>query len=628
MINVPQEIKDLLHTDSVKKNIRIHFPNGERSDICNDLIVMDSVSFKESLCSQNTFKFGLCESPIFECEVVRVSNIKGATIEVYCEVFCPSTVSGAVWRADIQQYVYPIKYGAFRVQSCERQSDMIHRKIVCYSILNSNEGIINPVTLNIITEGTTANNAYAPDLMKLAFANVPRNINLGFNTETLSVSATSRSQMVFGSIIKGQSEYSGQYSKFRLLIDVNVHEYTIGSGGLSEDDLIKISQSIKLTKAFADALYEAVNTLIDGYYQMYQQRLSKEDLLQWEYANEQYQGTVMTLSTIISALKYGCARSSKIIKKESGGFYLNVEAPTLLPLVYVDSFYAKGIEPGAKLLLFSGTSARVQLVEPPAPGVIAPSYSWYDKTVTFKETDQAISLTKIIPPFEMAASFDREVRTIPWGGATLTTRYVPKLDNFDVYKVLDAALELIGCFMNAPRDGQAAVINIKDKFGLNASDTLYPGESVKPLGVTGGSIVPQDYQTCWYDEHYTLPFGAILIAYKASGNVDTQTKIYIGNYNDTSDESTYQIYQLTNNMILQNRVSDDSELTTIAELIGNNIDGVTYMPVKLLGRGLPYVEPGDTFEVLTTSGDSITTIVLSRTLKGEMFLTDEYVSVT
>ena len=94
MLNVPQEVKDLLHLDTCQKNIRIHFPNGERQDICNDLIVKDSVKFTESLCSQDTLKFGLAESPVFECETVGVGNIKGAKIEVFCEVFCDSTVTG------------------------------------------------------------------------------------------------------------------------------------------------------------------------------------------------------------------------------------------------------------------------------------------------------------------------------------------------------------------------------------------------------------------------------------------------------------------------------------------------------------------------------------------------------
>ena len=98
MISITSEIKELYHQDHCYKNIRIHFPNGERTDICNNLIVKDSVSFTESLCSQNTLKFGLCESPIFECEVVGVGNIKGATIEVSCEIECPATVEDAAWR--------------------------------------------------------------------------------------------------------------------------------------------------------------------------------------------------------------------------------------------------------------------------------------------------------------------------------------------------------------------------------------------------------------------------------------------------------------------------------------------------------------------------------------------------
>lgn len=618
MINVPQEIKDILHQDTCPKNIRIHFPDGERSDICNDLIVMDSVSFKESLCSQNSFKFGLAESPIFECEVVGVSNIKGATIEVSCEIYCPNTVSGAVWRIDIQQWVYPIAYGAFRVQSCDRQSDMLHRKIVCYSLLNGNEGMINPVTLNIITEGTTSNNAYTPDLMKMAFANIPMNINLGFTTETLSVSETAKTQMAFGSTLK-----MGGRSFFRLIIDVGIHEYTIGSDGISEDDLVKISQSIKLTKAFANSLYEAIDAAVDAYPTA---QWGREDLLTWTFTDNQRESTIITLDSIIGAMKYGFVQSTKLAKERSyGSVYVNVYKPTVLSLVDIDMFYAKGIEPGAKLVLFSGTSARVQLIEPPDPQVIAPTVTWYDKTVTFKEDNPPISLSRIIPPITMGASFDREARKLLEGA--WIERYVPKLDNFDVYKVLDAALELIGCFMNIPRGGNAAIINIKQKFGLDPSNTLYPSEGLKPLAVTGGSIVPSDYQTCWYDEHYILPFGAILIAYKVSGNVDTQQKIYITGYNDTSDESTYQVYSLTDNMILQNRISTDEEMQAIAGIIGGNIQGVTYMPVKLLGRGLPYVEPGDTFEMFTSANDSVTTIVLSRTLKGEMVLTDEYVSV-
>ena len=132
MLTVPDSIKEKLHLDHCQKNIRIHFPNGERSDICNNRIVKDTVSFTESLCSQDTLKFGLCEAAVFECEVVGVGNIKGAKIEVFCEVYCESDTTGAEWKTDLQAWVYPIPYGTFYVESCKRQADMIHRKIEAY----------------------------------------------------------------------------------------------------------------------------------------------------------------------------------------------------------------------------------------------------------------------------------------------------------------------------------------------------------------------------------------------------------------------------------------------------------------------------------------------------------------
>ena len=69
----------------MQKNIRIHFPNGEHEDITNKNVIAESMSFKESLCSRNSLKFGLCEASVFQIETVGVGNIKGCTIEVSLE---------------------------------------------------------------------------------------------------------------------------------------------------------------------------------------------------------------------------------------------------------------------------------------------------------------------------------------------------------------------------------------------------------------------------------------------------------------------------------------------------------------------------------------------------------------
>lgn len=86
MLNIPEEVKALFKTSDVRKNIRISFPNGEREDITNENLIAESVSFTESVCSQESLTFGLCESSVLEFETAGVENIKGMEIEAFIEI--------------------------------------------------------------------------------------------------------------------------------------------------------------------------------------------------------------------------------------------------------------------------------------------------------------------------------------------------------------------------------------------------------------------------------------------------------------------------------------------------------------------------------------------------------------
>ena len=48
MLNIPEEVKTLYRHPGADKNLRIHFPNGEREDITNDDLAEESFSFTES----------------------------------------------------------------------------------------------------------------------------------------------------------------------------------------------------------------------------------------------------------------------------------------------------------------------------------------------------------------------------------------------------------------------------------------------------------------------------------------------------------------------------------------------------------------------------------------------------
>lgn len=120
MLNIPEEVKQLFRQGSAKKNLRIHFPNGEREDITNSNLVADSFSFTESICSEDTLKFGLCEASMVEFETFNIGNIKGCTIEITLEV-----LNGQEW--------YSIPIGTYVIDSCEKQSNMTRRSVKAYS---------------------------------------------------------------------------------------------------------------------------------------------------------------------------------------------------------------------------------------------------------------------------------------------------------------------------------------------------------------------------------------------------------------------------------------------------------------------------------------------------------------
>ena len=162
---------------------------------------------------------------------------------------------------------------------------------------------------------------------------------------------------------------------------------------------------------------------------------------------------------------------------------------------------------------------------------------------------------------------------------------------------------------------------------MKPNDNLRPSDDLKPLGVEGGSIEKSMYSDCWYDENYTKPYGAVYCQYKNTSNVQKEAIYYCDGYDNSVDFETYQVYDISNNGIIKSNTYTAAQVRAILSEIANAISGVTYVPIQLKTVALPYVECGDTLEVLTKNDDSITTIVLKRTLTGESYITDEITSV-
>lgn len=123
MINLTAAQQNIVKSDSAIKNFRVHFPNGENSDLTNDDIVFETVKFTESVCSEQTFRFGCAEASVIEFETVGVANIIGMTIE------CSMTFT-------LGDESVTVPYGVFIVDSCPRDhKNMTHRKVTAYSLI-------------------------------------------------------------------------------------------------------------------------------------------------------------------------------------------------------------------------------------------------------------------------------------------------------------------------------------------------------------------------------------------------------------------------------------------------------------------------------------------------------------
>lgn len=591
MLNVPQEVKDFFHFDTWKKNIRIHFPNGERTDICNNLIVLNSVSFKESLCSQETLKFGLCEAPVFECEVVGVGNIKGATIEVFCEVYCDPSVSGAVFREDLQSFVYPVPYGTFIVDSCKRQGDIIHRKIIAYG----GPAAKGWAVLEQETDKLNANGAVYTPIVPFFLASNDIYFFDNIVNESMYLWTGSGASSIGSSYkINSVEIYPGRYYEYSVRMRANACYKRWGPQyDTNYNNLYRIKADIVGNKEqFKKQLSDIIN----------EWGTLDKNLIDW-FAGNAFLGQLAYTNS---------AGWRKTVYGGDGGLSEKYIYPFVDGLYVSNSTLAEYVRPEVVTVEITRLDTAV-----PSPLTVVDSFEFRilseAPTIYIQEIKNTAQVLALQMSFEMTKDPNYQI-------------YTPDFGELDLRSITNAFSELLGGFVYYDRAGRSKYVNIRQQFGLLPGGTLYPDSELYPGAPTGGALLPKDYQSCWYDDEYTLPFGAIQCTYKNSNNEDLLLIYYLTGYSERTPREKYRVYDLSDNFFIKNGTWTQAQIESFCSIIAENIEGVSYIPVDFKGRGLPYVEAGDTFEILTKSGDSITTIVLNKTTTGEQTLTDNYKS--
>lgn len=695
MVNTPKKIQELYRTDSVYKNIRISFPNGERSDICNDQIVQDSVRFTESICSRDQIKFGIAEVPMFECEVVHVGNIENAIIHVSIEIQCEERWLELInpgpppfyweclgtFRPELQRYVWPIQIGTFVVSSCDRQTDLNHRKIIAYGYGNAqkvNLDLFKNFIKSWYTEGNYYINADTIEMLNkmdygewyrhtVAESDLTYQTILRYNGNPivkLCYYSVTHPDLYYVQSGYSENPYDGYKPTFWRFGEVP-HEW---NETLNTTHYVTKYSDFYLNLPYlnAEEIIETKNKMLDSLNTVFpnlpaniKEFIAYLCIPHIELIDEPYYERIAETSgySIVGGSPEG-------IKNIDGTNYWDLEDDMFQGLSYLPltstNFQLLNMNSSALQSNNGLHSKRMKMiVHIPAANFATryyndtdhPRWRWYyfgynwkirRQDIGYYQADHSydvewdnVDYTKLIAYGRVSSnsqSFSRIKRKYNSSGELISKTTVTRTEyhwvnpdreaylNFAEF--YEASLELRGLISYTQRSGKAKVIDIAQNFGLTPAEDLYPGTNRYPQSASGGNILPGDTVSCWYSDKLSIPYGAVKFTYKNENGNSINMLIYINEFGESSKPDTFQTYDFADNYILRDENFTQAQIMSIMEDFINKLAKINYIPVEIKFRGLPYVEAGDTVEIRTNDNDDIFTIIFRRTLTGEQCLFD------
>lgn len=574
MLNIPEEVKALFSSDVVHKNFHVHFPGGEFRDLNNEDIVAESVSFTESLCSQQYFKFGLAEASQIEFTAVGIPNIRGAYIECAIEIDCDRL--GLTWAAQHpvddtldwlepqtceydNRIYYRIPYGRFRVDECPRNHGaMWQRQITAYSEeVHSNEQM-SPFETYKLNMSLGNNKQYKPNLMRMIFADVgyyqPKILTRNGFTQTLvkawdgdyniensfQVSCTGdttlRIEYTYETKLLQNSD--GLDKLYRL--DVGEYDFAAFDTMMDALDHYRRQGSEQSVKEYLESIQFYPRAYFRHYprYPWYPDRgIPDYDIRNGIPCFYPYRSTDGSL--ILQFMLYDTIKVTKIT---------SVESTVLFDLDFRPSI----------------TTAAI--------------YEWAKS-----ETEPLDDVTLMFAPTakkKMESVVDG--KTYKYNGYSYSNA-------FSYTEIMTGFLELCGLFLKPDRDGTLNFFQMAenpDAIAINRSD----------------------WMEIWWDETPVESIGTVKIIYTQE-NDEQQLTVEIGNGNS--------LYIIEDNEVFVNAELDEPTARSILlTYFEPNASVVNFTPADIEIRGLPYLESGDFIELIAEDGTAVRTYILSQTISG------------
>lgn len=646
MLNIPQEVQDLFLSGTVHKNLRVHFPNGERADITNDQIVKESLKFNESLCSRDALKFGMSEASTIEFETVGVENILGMTIEVGIEVdlandpmtqyivweYYPDCVHVSAEDSDIGFEYCRVPLGIFVVTACPRSHGaMTHRRVIGYSSAHLTAGVLSDFDNYKINQCMYYVDKYEVTtelIYSTLFAHLPDSGVQSIFTRT-EVGGNGATSNFWGADEIGQFDIRGVSGPYpRIMSSTNPWDRPDRYSAAIHGNIWRY------IVASNDEEWSAGNVLM----QAHVQGLNTLRAILRESIGARLDSLGVDLSTAYYLDQYG--REVHFETHAAGVSYL-ADRMTPRVLVYssvTNNTLAMNYTPFSREVFsdeYSEIFSSVPWnVNPYEFHIEAPSYvdgwrmSFFTADGYMRLHQEEVTISAYTPEVHFYMLTPKaEVRLEEGLTAELTSTGEGVYNGYTTYS-FSGALNFMELF--------SGMLEVQGKFGkiLRAGGVapfyLYAQKTGSQLNTKTRSmrqgIALSSVDELWWDEYNISPIGVVLYTYQ---DAETQ-KEYTYVLNIGSGLSTYRI---KNNEFL--RLYGEVTAASLEVLFETYFtfrvrDMGDFTPCEMTMQGMPWVEAGDYLAIDTGAEDvpKVYTYMLQRTLTGIQHLEDKVVSVS
>ena len=584
MYNVNYAVKKALADGMLRKRYRFNVLRDDGTTeftIGNDNLVAESVTIEESMCSDDTIKFGLCEGSSIEFQFFGLPNIYGRRFQAFLDI----EYSANTWAT--------IPMGYFEVDSCSRQASTGIMKITAFNKLQS----------------AYINNSAKQELKDLVAAGEfghPGSITM---------------YMLLEKMLKGYHITPDPEQKIEQTLTFDFSD-PVGRAYRMYDRnhhaLNYYFEFYTLTATFSFQLntlddYYRLDLYIDGF-DGFTRGFRPSDV----FIKPDENADPMRIHAAIDyndeygdgSLGDALHGTVKLVKAEDHS---------------VNYFVKRCGEPA----------------ETPGPGmatnnIMADYAGCYQLVFTLPIwTLQVVQDYPVVRTLEECiADFHRTYDSYPFGyiyriilsdvdSFRLTTSDVEEVEEVTIRDLQSAVYEMQCQFGQISRVTDLFAGVELNSGGLYPAANLYPSNNLYPAGAVMTANKSM-YSTLWADEGNIRKWKYLIITY--TGLNENNEKVEKRLQRTVNADGTDN-YNMSDNWLFRNLVWTAEEVGAYADAMVAKMQNITWFPFEMWLPGLPYLETGDMIEV-PVGDNTYKTYILQRTLKGIQNLQDTYINGT